>query len=176
MLLAFSLLLGACNKSGAATEPVASISLKTNASGTLVLGNKWGSNITYSLNGARAVTIAGYSPASITVTENDTIVVSEGRAGAFRSWSSSHNAFVSGVNASITSMPPMDKFTTDIAGTTAGNDFFSEFNGGGKLAKGNNSISIKNVTAGEMPFDFWNGTSTVGEAVAAGSSMTYNGQ
>jgi hypothetical protein len=127
MLLAFFLLLGACNN-------VASIGLKTNESGTLVLGNRWDSNITYSLNGARAVTIASNSTADITVNENDTIVVSEGAAGAFRSWSSSYEyAFVSGVNASIISMPPMDKFTTDIEGTTAGDYFFSRFNSYGAL-------------------------------------------
>jgi hypothetical protein len=44
------------------------------------------------------------------------------------------------------------------------------------LAKGNNSISIKNVTTDSMTFHHWNGTSTATESVATGGSMTYNGQ
>jgi hypothetical protein len=70
---------------------------------------------------------------------------------------------------------PVGSFNTGKI-TTAGSDFFDGFNYDGKLIRGNESISIKNVTAGPINFYYWYGTSRSSERVAAGSSMTYNGQ
>ena len=96
----------------------------------------------------------------------DTITVSEGTPGvSFRQWYSNYTdqyAFLGYSNSppsrgtirgEVTQMPPMNSFTTDATGTTAGDNFFSMFNSFGSLVSlSAGSFDTSKITTTGMNF------------------------
>ncbi len=77
------------------------------------------------------VTVAANSSLTRKVSASQTIMIKESVASStFRTWNDVWDPFVCGVNCAITSMPSMSAFTTDKAGTIAGDYFFKDFNYG----------------------------------------------
>jgi hypothetical protein len=120
----------------AATAPApAQIVIQAQQADELTVANKWSGPVVVS-RGGEDVTLQGGSSTKLTVGADEQVTVEEGESGVtFRSWcQNSYTALVSGVPCAITSMPAMSAFTTDGAGTTAGDGFFYRFNSGGSLS------------------------------------------
>jgi hypothetical protein len=122
---------------------MAQIVLNIQNSGTLKISNKWSTNI---IVNSTSISPNGY--ASITVTSGNTITISESIDGdTFRTWTNYASPLISGINCSITSMPDMSAFTTDEAGTIAGDYFFSNFNNSGTITSlPDGSFNTGNIT------------------------------
>jgi hypothetical protein len=109
--------------------------------GTLLLRNIWNGGIIYSVNGGPeteclAAPSTMCTAEAIPVETGDIITVKESiESVSFRAWkglsqlTNQAGAFIRGIPVKIISMPTMDKFTSDIGGTTAPLGFFANFNG-----------------------------------------------
>jgi uncharacterized repeat protein (TIGR02543 family) len=120
------------------TSPFATypqIVIRAQEAGELTVANKWAGPVVVSQSGGQDVTLQKAASTTLTVGAGEQIAVREGTPGVtFRSWrQGSQTGFVSGVPCAITSMPAMSAFTTDSAGATAGEFFFSNFNCNGSL-------------------------------------------
>jgi len=159
-------------------EPMAGpaeIVLQVQEGGPLTIANQWNTAILVSVGSAAAVTVSSSSTYTTPVlTTNQTITITESNEGAFRSWSSFSEPLVKGLACSIIAMPPMSAFTTDTAGTTAGDSFFYGFNMRGSItslpAGSFNTSSI--TTAGWGFFMYFNALSSSLTSLPAGSFDT----
>ncbi len=113
-----------------AAETPASIVLKTQETGELVITNKWKTSIVVSQSEYPDYTVDRGSSLARSVLAGQIITVKESNPGkTFREWDFS-NSFLSNVSCAITSMPAMSSFTEDNAGSIAGDYFFNRFCGG----------------------------------------------
>lgn len=108
--------------------------------GTMVIKNRWTTNILVKnkTQDTEEVSVAPMYTTNVQVNASDMVVVSESSIDStFRSWATNTlnytPPFVTGVSSHIVSMPAMNSFTIDTAGTTAGDFFFAGFNNGGSL-------------------------------------------
>lgn len=112
------------------------IDIMADAAGGMLVGNQWATpmlvqNITQ--NGTR-YEVSANNIASIQVVQGDIVRVSESSPNVtFREFASNTNPLCAGVSAHIVSMPAMDKFTSDVQGTTVRKYFFRSFNQNGTL-------------------------------------------
>ena len=123
----------------------------------MIIKNKWTTpviveNIT---QGTAPATVTSRSEESVAVDIDDEITVTEGSAGVtFRGWLIGDMIPVfRGVECRILEMPPMRRFTTDTAGTTAGEGFFEGFNYQGTvISLPNGSFDISGITKTDYGF------------------------
>lgn len=113
----------------------AHIDIMADEAGEMVLSCQWQNamwveNVTQGTE--RVEVLAGHST-SVSVNVGDIVMVSEVSSGDFRRFMGNNLPLCSGVSAHIVLMPPMNKFTTDEAGTTVGDNFFRSFNQNGTL-------------------------------------------
>lgn len=106
------------------------ITLVMEETGTTQINNRWTTpvivkNVTQD---TAPVTIAGNGATTIDVDLDDEITITESSGGStFRNWRNAGMGLCTELNARITDMPPMNRFTTTNDGTTAGNYFFANF-------------------------------------------------
>ena len=139
----------------------AAIMLVAEEAGTMQVSNKWTTpvlvkNVTQD---TAPVTLAGSTSTTIAVDLDDEVSVTEGSGGTtFRNWSSVSNGFCMGVEARVSEMPAMRRFTTANDGTTAGNNFFYNFcDTGSSTGKGitsfpTGSLDISDITTANNNF------------------------
>ena len=154
---------------------------------TVTIYNTWTTNITVTHTSGSTtdapITLTPYPGASpstyFVVSPGDTIEIKESTADTtFRFWRNRSlgnptNPLVAGAECSITSMPTMDAFTSDPAGTTAGNDFFARFNDYGSLTSlPAGSFNTSKITTTNLRFfAFFNNNGKL-QSLPAGSFNT----
>ena len=115
------------------------ITLQAQESGTMTIADKWTTpiiveNIT---QGTTPITVETIDSTSISVEDGDTITIAESSINStFRYWDQgyyNYRPLISGVACHIIDMPPIDRFTTDLNGTTADDSFFKAFNCNGSI-------------------------------------------
>jgi hypothetical protein len=124
-----------------ARDGAAEIVLQAQEAGTLALTNRWNSDVivSQSSSGGTIITVSAGQTTTLTIAAlGETITVKESDAGAtFKSWypydAWAWTSFVSGVQCALVALPEMSAFTTDPAGTVAGDSFFAGFNFNGSL-------------------------------------------
>ncbi|KAA6379476.1 MAG: hypothetical protein EZS28_024997, partial [Streblomastix strix] len=119
--------------------------------------NKWNTPIEYKVNAGLYNTLAVGEAASLT--DFETVTVREKVEGDFRSWANmDQGLFTKGNDVIITKMPPINRFTTDTAGTIAGDNFFYAFNHEGNIISvpGTSFMTDTLVTVGENFLAYFN--------------------
>jgi putative cell wall-binding protein len=164
----------------------AEIVLITQGAGTLVIANKWTSDVIISRSDQPDATFSlGHSQIGdsnpfaidLTVPENVTITIRESNPDAtFRSWSDKSWGLVSGVPCAIIDMPSMSAFTSTSAGTTAADSFFCYFNGGVGSVGVNVDVTGGSLTSLPAGSFYTSGITTAGDnffrGFNAGGSLT----
>jgi surface protein len=131
--------------------PKAMILIQADATGDMLISNKWSTPVL--VNG---ISVAANANITIPVQIDEIIEVKESKGNTtFRSWNNSINPLVKNVFSHIISMPAMDKFTTDIAGTKGGNYFFYSFNYNGTLTSLPEGSFDTSGISGEQGFSFF---------------------
>ena len=130
----------------ALTIPPSYIILTASEAGTMVVKDLWNQAVTVEnlTQGTSPVTITRGNTTNVSVNANDEVKVTESSPGTtFRNWGNV-SPFAVGVDSEVTYMPAMNKFTTDAAGTTLGNNAFAFF------CKGKSSKGITALPAGSF--------------------------
>ena len=170
-------------------DAASDIVVKITTQGTGYIKNVWNSTVNYTGTGTcpASGTLSAFARVDVSsCSANDTMTISERTPGtSFRQWAENNTgqyAFFGKSNykagtarGEITQMPPMSSFTTDSTGTTAGNDFFANFNRYGALTSlpaGSFDIS-KITTVGDSFFYYFNGSGSL-TSLPVGSFNTSN--
>ena len=123
------------------------IILVADEAGTMVVRNKWQTPVivTNITQGTSPTTVTAHNTVNVPVAVNDEVTVAESSGGmTFRRWTNEHYGLAEGVDCHISSIPEMDVFTSDPAGTTTDGYFFYEF------CRGNNGKGITSLPEGSF--------------------------
>jgi surface protein len=111
------------------------IELRAQVEGKYIFYNQWKNPVLLSVNSGQSQPLVDLLRVSLK--ENDIVTISENNENDFRKWGNAFSTLVypdkSDGNVSLTSIPSMDKFTEDEAGTTVGDNFFAFFNYDGAI-------------------------------------------
>lgn len=141
------------NVSFAVSQRPAKIVLVAEEAGTMVVVNKWTTpvlvkNVTQD---TPAVTVSGGASTNVTVAVDDEVTITEGSASVtFRNWINLFVGICRGVLARVSSIPDMNRFTTNASGANVGDYFFQGFcagdSGKGVTSVPAGSFDISNIT------------------------------
>ncbi len=109
--------------------------LQAQEAGTMTIVDKWNTAILVENETQGTTPVSTTGTINISVQAGDIVKVTESNGGnTFRGWRAyGDDPLVKETKTAIISMPEMNRFTTDTAGTTAKGDFFYSFNHAGSL-------------------------------------------
>lgn len=147
------------------TQP-AEFVLEVLESGGLNIYNKWATTI---LVDNSQVTSGGNSYRAKSV--GDLVTIKERNPGDFRGWKNMASPLASGVKVKVVSMPKINRFTTDEAGTIAPDYFFYALNQEGAISEFPTGAldTSKITTFGTMAFRYFNRQNTTLASLPNGS-------